>query len=1047
MPLCPSCGRENPDGFRHCGYCGAPLASAAEQRRKLATLLFCDLSGSTAMGERIDAEAVRSLMLSYFDEMRSTLQGHGGTVEKFVGDAVLAVFGVPDAHEDDALRACRAALEMRERLASLNDRFEERYGTRIALRIGVNSGEVVAGDPATRETFVTGDPVNVAARLEQHASENEILLGEATLRLVREAVEVEAVEPLWAKGKSDPLPAYRLLSAGVPDASGPRHATLFVGRDEQVDLLQREFQHAVAAGRCRLVTVIGEPGVGKSRLAAELASRLTGQAEIVGGRCLSYGEGITYWPIAGVVRALLGEAEGRSRAQTIAAVEERLAGRPEGEAVAAKIGLLLGAVDGTATAAEIAWAIRHFLAAEAGRRPLVIVVEDIHWAEEVLLRLLTELAATVAAPVLIVCLARTDLLDSRPEWRVDVRLDPLGERDVQTLLEGLVGELPPPARERLTVASAGNPLFLEELVGVLVEDGVLGRGAGGDGVSAGDLDQVTLPPTLHALLAARLDRLDPAGRATLERGSIEGEIFHRDAILDLSPSDLRDAVPRALEALTSGDLVRPAPPTLAATGAFRFKHILLRDAAYAGIAKLTRAELHERFAGWLERLLGEETRGYEEILGYHLEQSYQYRRSLGRLDDAARALGDRAADWLDSAGRQAQTRGDSTAAARLFAAAQELASGAERQAELALRQGIAAREAISLTAAREILAGVLERARGDGWARLEAAADVELGVLSVFTSTGRTEDLRAAGERALATFEALGDDGGRASALALLAWERWRLLRCAEAERLFERALPPAQRAGEGRLVAMLLLGLARAAVFGPRPVRDALERCTSLLEQAHSIGPMVAANIAMLRTLPEAQLGNFDTARRLGEEAKAAMQEFETNAWIGFMPYVAMVALLAGDPAHAERELRGVAENLGEVGEQAFASTVSALRARAQVELGRFAEAERESQRALDLAEPDDAATQAYARAARARSLAAGGRFDEALSEATMAVSAVSAADVPDILGDVCFDLALVQHVSGAPAEAAETARRALELFCAKGNVASVARVEAFLG
>ena len=1043
MVVCPSCGGENPDGFRHCGHCGDSLVAVVEHRRTLATLLFCDLSGSTALGESIDPEATRGLMLSYFAEMRGILEHHGGTVEKFVGDAVLAVFGVPEAHEDDALRACRAALEMRERLATLNQRFEQSYGTRIALRIGINSGEVVAGDPTSRETFVTGDAVNVAARLEQAAGENGILLGESTMRLLRGAVRVEGMEPLTAKGKSEPVPAHRLVSIEATEAVGAWSQMPFTGREQQLELLETEFEGVLEQNSCRLVTVLGEPGVGKSRLAAELTARIEGRATVVSSGCLSYGKGITYWPIIGVIHALLGEAAGGSEADVLAALEARLAHVPDGSVVAAKVALLLGAAEGTATAAETAWAIRRFLTAQAESRPLAVVVDDVHWAEDVLLGILAELPATVPAPLFVLCLARPELVEGRPDWTVGVRLDPLEQNDVHALIEGLVGEAAAPVRERLTAASGGNPLFLEELVGVLVSEGVLRRDQTGS-VLAGDLENVVLPPTLHALLAARLDTLDPFARAVLERGAIEGEVFHRAAVAELSSPDQRPGIPDALEALVSADFVRRVGPSRA--GAYAFKHILVRDAAYAGISKRRRAELHELFAGWLERLLGERPRGFEEILGYHLEQSYLNRTSLGPPDEDARTVADRAADWLDSGGTRAQARGDSAASAALFARAHELASQPERRAAIALRRGVAAREAVSLTASREILADVLARAHAGDWPALEAAAAVELGMLSVFTSTGTTEEIRAVGEHAYATFDSLGDDAGRASALALLAWERWRLLRCGEAESFFERALAPAERAGEARLVGMLLVGLARAAAFGPRPAADALKRCQSLLERAHSIGPMAVANIAMMRALPEAQRGNLDTARRLVEGAKAAMREFETNAWMRFTHYPAWLALLAGDAALAERELRGVDDDLERAGEHAFASTVCALRARAQVELGRFEEAERESGRALELAEPDDAATQAYAHAARARAFAGALRLDEALEEAALAVSALSGADVPDIVGDVSFDLALVQHAAGASAEATATARRALDLFRAKENVVSAARVEAFL-
>jgi len=315
--ICASCGQENPEGFGFCGRCGSPLATKTEQRRKPATLLFCDASGSTAMGERLDAESVRELMYSYFHEMRSAIERHGGTVEKFVGDAVMAVFGVPEAHEDDPLRACRAALEMQKRLPELNQELERRYGSVLALRIGVNTGQIVAGDASTRETFVSGDAVNTAARLEQAAAPGEVLLGEATYRLVRDMVEAEPVEPITAKGKAEPVAAYRLLS--VPLAPAPRagRQTPLVGRTEELRTLEEMFARATAGGRLELATMIGEPGVGKSRLASEFVAALGGRARVLVGRCLAYGEGITWWPLAEIVRAAAGIHDEHDRAHAL----------------------------------------------------------------------------------------------------------------------------------------------------------------------------------------------------------------------------------------------------------------------------------------------------------------------------------------------------------------------------------------------------------------------------------------------------------------------------------------------------------------------------------------------------------------------------------------------------------------------------------------------------------------------------------------------------------------------------------------------------------
>jgi class 3 adenylate cyclase/predicted negative regulator of RcsB-dependent stress response len=1048
VQVCSACGGESPEAFRHCGFCGASLAASAVERRKIATLVFCDLSGSTAMGERVDAESVRELMRSYFDEMRVALERHGGTVEKFIGDAVVAAFGVPEAHEDDALRACRAALEMQVRIAVLNEEFERRFGGQIAVRIGLNTGEVIAGDPSSRETFVTGDAVNVAARLEQAAGPGEVLLGESTYRLVRDAVRIEAVKPLSAKGKSQPVQAYRLLEVSVFGPVPRRMGTPLAGRDDQLRLLERELDEAVAERCCRLITVVGEPGVGKSRLAAELVSRIGTRARVVRGGCLSYGEGITYWPIGQIVRALAGIHDEHSPEEALSLIQAHVEGVPNGHVVAAKLAQVLGLAEGSTTTSETAWAIRLFLAARPGEPPLVVLVDDIHWAEPTLLDLLAGLPAAVdTVPILLVCLARPELLESCPDWKVAVRLEPLGEHEVDALLGSLLGAAPAAVLARLATASAGNPLFVEELAAMLLDDGVL-RIANGVCTLVGDLDAVALPASLHALLGARLDQLAADAREALERGAIEGEVFHRGAVVELCTPALRGSVPASLKALAVKDIVRPAEATFSGEAAFRFKHILVRDAAYHATAKKLRAVLHEQFAGWLERVARERAAEYGEILGYHLEQSYRYRAELGPIDGETRALGQRAANRLAAAGRRAHARGDARAASSLFARAAELTSSPLEQAEHALRHGAAAREAGAFATAGQVLTGVRAAAVAAGWRGLEAGAEVELAMLSLTTHPLEPASrLRQIGDRALATFEALEDDRGTAVALVLLARERWLALHCADQEHLLDRALAPAERSGDQRLVAAVLIGLAQSAVFGPRPAGDAESRCENLLERAAAIGPMAAASISMMLAVLEASLGNSSRARALGSESKAVMNEVATGpAVAGAAQYAGLASLIAGDPGHAEQELRSAGELLEELGERAVASSVAALHARALVELERYEEAERVAVLGLSWANAGDVVSQAYARGALARSLAARGLMDEALQNAHQAVELSSGSDFLNQRGDALLDLALVQEAADDRPAARSSAAEALVFYRAKGNVVSEERAARLL-
>ncbi len=1047
MQVCPACGAENPEGFRHCGYCGASLATPGPERRKLATMVFCDMSGSTALGERVDAEAVQELLRSYFLEMRAALQRHGGKVEKFIGDAVVAAFGVPEAHEDDALRACRAALEMQASMNAIQGRLERSVGARVSVRIGVNTGEVVTGGVSSDETFVTGDAVNTAARLEQGAAPGEVLLGEATYRLVRDAVRAEPVAPLTAKGKAEPLRAYRLLAVREVGPLPRRTGSPFTGRADELDALERALTATAADRRCRLVTVLGEPGVGKSRLTAEFIAGVEGRAHIVRGRCLSYGEGITYWAIAEIVRELIGIEEEHSIVEARALIDAHTARMPRGAAVGAAVAQMLGLADGAATLSETAWAIRQVLVAVASSRPLVVVVDDVHWAEPALHDLLEDLPAAVTdAPILVLCLARPELLEQRPDWPVGLQLEALATHDVDALVDGLLGGAPARVRERLGHASAGNPLFAEELVAMLLDDGVL-RFEDGRCTIAGDLDALHLPPSVHALLGARLDRLDPESRASLERGAIDGEVFHRGAVVELSQPRDRPSVPAVLDALAASELLRPAEPSFAGEVAYRFKHILLRDTAYQATAKRVRASLHERFSEWLEHITGERVVEVEEIVGYHLEQSYRLLVELGADAAELSLLGDRCAGHLAAAANRARARGDTGAALRLFTTAAELASAPVDRARYTLLRGTAAREAMQYGAAREALTSIRTEAGEAGWPDLEAAAEIELGWVSLHTDAeGTTARLRESGERALRTFEQLRDDRGTAAALVLLAREHWLLTHCADAERRLERALEPAERSGDLQLVGAVLVDLARAAVFGPRPAAEGVARIEQLRMRARSIGPMATASISIMQAVLEASLGNAARARELGDEGKATMAELAPDAILGFGHYIGFASLIARDWEHAERELRSVGDRLEELGERAIASTVVVLRARALVQLGQYDEAEYWARLGLGWADVDDVTSQAYGRAALGRSIAARGALGEAFENAREAVRVWGDSDFLNGRADALHDLALVLRSAGERSAVGEAAAEAVALYRAKGNVVSSAHASRLL-
>jgi class 3 adenylate cyclase len=423
-------------------------------RRRFASYLLCDLTGSTALAERLDAEAVRELMFRYFAEVRAIIERHGGTVEKYVGDAVHGVFGVPFAHEDDAVRAVRAAAELRAAIAALNPDLERRYGSQIAVRVGVDTGEVVAGDPSTRQAFVSGDAVNTATRLQQAADPGDVLIGAATYALVCDSVEAVEAAPVVAKGKSLPLEAWRLLDVHPSGPARPQRARVtLVGRSDELATLRAAFTDAVTDQRCVVSTVLGEPGIGKSHLATELLDGVAAEARTASGRCLSYGEGVTWWPLREILRDALeiGDDDGE------AALRAGLEGAAGEDAVARTVGIAIGATSGSAAAEEIPWALRRLLATLARRRPLALLVDDIQWAEPTLLDFLARLPSRLTdVPLFVLCLARPELLEQRSDWEVSLKLRPLGEAASRELL--LLRGVDRPAADRLTRAAAGNYL-------------------------------------------------------------------------------------------------------------------------------------------------------------------------------------------------------------------------------------------------------------------------------------------------------------------------------------------------------------------------------------------------------------------------------------------------------------------------------------------------------------------------------------------------------------------------------------------------------------
>jgi class 3 adenylate cyclase/tetratricopeptide (TPR) repeat protein len=1059
MLTCPTCGRESPDDFTFCPVCGATLAAPAPAReqRKTVTVLFCDVTGSTALGEKLDPETLRRVMARYFDEMKGAIERHGGTVEKFIGDAVMAVFGIPRVHEDDALRAVRAAAEMREVLGRLNKELERDQGVALAARIGVNTGEVVAGDPAAGQALVTGDAVNVAARLEQAASPGEVLIGVGTHALVRDAVVAEPVRPLTLKGKSELVPAFRLVS--VAEGAGGRARRLdspMVGRERQLGLLLQAFDGAEADRTCHLFTVLGPAGVGKSRLVAEFLERLGDRASALRGRCLPYGDGITYFPVVEIVK----EAAGLADFDAPDVIESKVCAVLEGDelqqSVCARVSQLLG-VEEEASPEETHWAIRRFLEARARERPLVVVFDDIHWAESALLDLIEHIAdLSRDAPLLLLSMARGELLDLRPAWgggklnATTVSLEPLAYEECELLITNLLGSagLPRDVAERITGAAEGNPLFVEEMLSMLIDDERLVR-SGDSWVPVGELADVAVPPSILALLEARLDRLGPQERAVIERASVVGKVFYSGAIEALFGDDRPPDLRELLTALVRRELVRPDRSTLPGQETYRFRHQLIRDTAYEGLPKDLRASLHERFAGWLERVAGDRIEEQEEILAYHLEQAHRYRLQLGPAGDQTWSLGERAALRLFGPGRRASERGDHAAAVSLLRrAATLLPTGHPDRAEVLYDLGRANSQVGDVRESFAALDQAVDAADAAGdrslaWLARIARSDAQM---LMDPHSKATDEFRAELEQALAVFEELGDETGLAATWTELATIEWMPCRYADAERAAELAVAHARVAGDARLLSEATILLLSAQLFGDatsaRGMRT-LEVCRS--EGVDNL--QTQSGFLVCEAHWRSMDGDFDQARVLIERSRSITEGLGLKAAVAAREeQLGTIEMYAGDPVAAERAFRKNHTLFVETGDEGHASTAAAELARSLCWLGRFDEAEGYARMARETAADDDLASQVVGRSAQALVLAAKGDLEGAERTARDAVEMFADAQDPNLQGDLWFDLAEVLRRAGKPSDAADAVRAALALFERKGNRPGAAQARELL-
>jgi class 3 adenylate cyclase/tetratricopeptide (TPR) repeat protein len=1023
VKTCSRCGELVSKEARFCLACGANVsaAPAVAERRKVVTVVFADVVGSTALGERVDPETLRWAMQRWFGRMAAAIERHGGTVENYIGDAVMAVFGVPTSHEDDALRAVRAAAEMRAAGAVLRAELQRERNLDFDVRIGVNTGEAVTGSTATGGLFTAGDIVNVAARLEQSARPGDILLGRDTYRLVCHAVDADPVVPLSLKGKAAAVEAFRLESVAADAPVRPqRPRPPLVDREGERELVSDAFESTLADRSCRMLTILGAAGVGKSRLVGEVVDGLQDVATVTAGRCLPYGDGMTWWPL---VEALGGGllhrvADQDTRAVTRAA--ELL--RPAGDPVAPD---------------EAFWAVRKVLEALASQRPLVLVVDDLQWADPLFMDLLEHVAdGARSVPLFLLVMARPEVLDSRPGWGAgrpnvsSVLLDPLSDDDAASLLGQLVGPAPlgPRAAERILDVAEGNPLFVVEVVSMLDDDGAL---VPGDGRAPEELATIAVPPTIQALLAARLDRLNASERALIEAASVEGKEFGRGWV----KAFVEESIDAPLGALVRKDLIEPF-----GDDTFRFRHQLVRDAAYEGMSKELRAHLHERFAEWLEaRPMAFPV--VDELVGYHLERAVHLRHELGEAPASTQPLAARASASLAVAGGRAAQRDDQATASALLERAIALV-GDDDAARGALLPALGAAlfEAGRMREATAVLDEAIARAP-EPWLGARARVEREFVRLEVETNIG-TDHARRVADEVLPMLERADDAGGQCRAWCLHAQAAWIAGHVARADAAWGKATECAARAGDERELFAIRGWRATAAVFGPIHADEGIRRCERLRVLVGA-SPVSAAWVANALAPLHAMRGEFETADRLVQEANATIHQFRSlSASVSHME--AMVRMHAGQPALAERALRSDVEALRSMSEGGLLATSSAMLAQALYAQGRHHEAQEWCAVAAGAGAPDDILTQVIWRGVEAKILAHEGHAEAAETLAREAVDLVQDTDLLLWRGDAMLDLAEVLRLSSAMYH--EAARGALSEYERKGNAVGSARARALI-
>jgi class 3 adenylate cyclase/tetratricopeptide (TPR) repeat protein len=1006
----------------------ASPAAARHESRKTVTVLACDIEPGGS-GGRLDAEVVRGVIERCREMISESVGRHGGVVEPSAGHLVVALFGLPAAHEDDALRAVRAAVEMRNALAVLSDELDAQWKVRLSPRFAVDTGEVVAGDAAPGQTAVSGEVVHEASRLLQAANPGEIVLGEAAWSLTRGAVRAEFANAVTAAGTGLQAGVWRLV--GVREgatAISRRTDTPFIGRVRELAQLRSAYERTCGEHSPCLFTVFGEAGIGKSRLAAQARRDLLTAAQVLVGRCQPYGEGVTFAPLREIARqALSGEP--------VHALHQMLADQAHGVRAAQAVAGLLGLTAAGTTLEEGFWGVRRLCEVLAGPRPLVLVFEDVHWAEASMLDLIEHIAENAhEAPILLLCLARHELLDHRPHWgggklnAASVTLEPLNGAESQALADWLIRDLGAAEASRAPVieTARGNPLFTEQLVAMLAD-------------GHWEKDEPPLPDTIEALLAARLDLLGPAERLTLEYAAALGDRFPAAPLAQLVPPDLLTTLPRHLTALVRKGLLRRAHLVGGGDG-YRFRHILVREAAYRRLPKKVRADLHERYANWLEQASDSEmSGGRAELLGFHLERAHAYLVEVGPVDSRKILLAERAAAHLSAAGAEAFARTDFRAVDQLLARATSLMpSGDPRRPALLYDRGTSLITLGRVADADAVLVQALEAAQAIGDTRTlwRARIDRAFTQAEAYPATLTVPDQARLARQALRALQPLADDRGMARAWLVAASVYGSRGQATRKVQAVERALRHARQSGIYREEAWGRWWLAEAILSGPIPVAAGTARCEELLRGR---GELRVGDVGVLGTLAmfQAMQGHFEHGRHLIARGRELMETLgHTHPLVATMCWRGELELLAENPAAAEAALDEARHHATASGSLETGAYIATLLARTLLRQGRHTEAEPLVDVARAGAPPDNHAAQARWRSLLAAVHTAQGRYGEAVVLATHANRLLRPTDLLPLRADVLIDLASALAACGDTARATRAAERALTLCTEKGNV-----------